>query len=180
LHVNNNIPNRQREEQRVNAIDVNILKDSNFTPKRELYTVKKMREDLKEKKLVISSNDSSKDDTNETETSLFSLLNKNVDLKPNIMNYFNYKLFDSKGESLEANKFIDYSDSKVELFKADPADKERYDHPSRDSSVRILESEDDKKSISKNHFGPQKSNFVTYLLGHGVKAAVRDRNFKPY
>jgi hypothetical protein len=116
---------------------------------------------------------SSKRDSGE-ETSLFNVLYKQTDLKPNMSNYFSYKFFDNNGEHLKANTFIDYSKDKVELFKDNPPDKKKYDEWANEHITAQLSEDEKSEEEEKNLWGPQRKILPL------DKAASRDRNFKPY
>ena len=99
-----------------------------------------------------------------SDSSLFNILNKipSDSSKPNIYNYFYYKLFDFNGEALDFNTFTpSYTNlKKVELFKENIEEKEKYilARTCEDISMKYLESEDESFLKNENLFGPHRSN----------------------
>ena len=112
--------------------------------------------------------------------SLFKILNKDSN-KYNIYNYFYYKLFDFNGESLDFNSFSSYQNNKIELFKENIEEKEKYKlvMSCDDCSSKYMESEEE-YNVSENYFGPQRGKNRFTLDGNQFKINNKDHNFKPY
>lgn len=97
--------------------------------------------------------------------------------RPNMYNYFYYKLFDFNGEDLsQLDSLSSYQNvAKVKLFKDDEAEKRKYEvlNDIDIQSVNSLDTEDSSclkfNNSNENCFGPQKN-----------KISIKERNFKPY
>jgi hypothetical protein len=96
----------------------------------------------------------------DSDTSLFSILNKSNDssaYKPDMfLNYFQYKLFDFNGENLEANNTYDNL-NKIKLFIDDKEEKSKYLN-SPNINLHLEYEEEGKKD--ENFYGPQRSIFL--------------------
>ncbi len=91
------------------------------------------------------------------EESLFTILNKIPEdkNKKNAYNYYHYKLFDFNGELLNFNSFEYQNMNKIELFKENVKEKEKYNLV-MNCNDSLLESEEDNIK-NENFFGPQRS-----------------------